>query len=185
MSNILFNETLEAAPVAGTPSTVVGSMATISPKGYTITLPNHFWYLGRALRFTVMGTIDARAQQINFRMLQLGETLVLWTAALFSTNNPATHATPIPYLFKLTLTCRAVGNGTNSNTIGVADFVTACNAGIGQVMYSFQDTASPKNLPVGTPTVGSGFDVNSALDMTFQGQGFFIDTQQFIIESLN
>lgn len=186
MSQIFFNEVVQAWPTAGYPSDLVGSMATISSYNYTPTLPNNFWYISRVLRFTAMGTIDPKGNQINFRILQLGETLVLWTAALFNTASPVFHTYPIPYLFQIVLTCRAVGNATNSNVIGVAAFTSACNVGIGSHGTDpSQDTATSKNIPVTAPAVQAGFNVNSALDITFQGQSSFVDCQQLIIESLN
>lgn len=185
MSQILFNEVLEAAPIAGLASVNSGSMSDISPKGYTITLPNNFFYIGRVLRFTAMGTVDPQVAQINFRILVAAETQVLWTGALFSTANPANHSFPVPYLFQLTMTCRAISNGTSSSIIGVANFISSCNIGIGSVMYPFQDTATPRTVPPTAPAVQTSFNVNAALDVVFQGQSAFVDTQQFLIESLN
>lgn len=132
-----------------------------------VTLPANFWQVGRRLRIVVMGAISnivTTPGLMNFQV-KMGPTANI---AVFDTGNiqlNATAHTTLPFWLEIELTCRAIGNGTTANFIGLANVtgrMFTLTAGSTDAANGMETILAPATAPA----VGTGFDstVASILD---------------------
>lgn len=155
------------------------------------TLPANFWYVGRKLRVMAQGAISnivTTPGLMNFQ-IKMGPTANI---AVFDTGNiqlNATAHTLLPFWFEAELTCRAIGNATTANFIGLAQLsgrMFTLTAGQTDDAQGMQTIIAPATAPV----VGTGFDstVASILDFwvgfTISNAGNGIRIDQYAVEDL-
>ena len=167
MSMQSWQETLVTAQTDG-PTLTAAAAASCIPTAARITLPNNFFYIGRMLRVFAMGRISCAVTtpgtaRFDLRLGPSGTIVAFDTGAL--NLNIVVKAT-VPWCLDIVLTCRAIGNSTSSNLIGIANFQSEA------VILSPLPAVGGNGAllaPVGTPAVGTGFDSTAAnvLDMFF------------------
>lgn len=187
MSAQTWQETLVAAQVAGTNFASYTTAKTVLPVGCLVTLPPNWWYVGRMLRMTVMGSESHRVTGPDTMTFQL----MMSAVAAFSSgalNLTTTVHTTIPFIAQCLVTCRAVGLTANLMgqwTVEGQGFAMAA---------SLADNAAGTGFAMGpntAPAVGTNFDstVSQTLDFfaaqSFSGAGNAIQVQQYMVESLN
>jgi hypothetical protein len=164
MSMQTWQETLVNALVDG-PTLTAAAAASCIPPASKITLPNNFWYVGRMLRIFAAGRISCAATTPGTARfdIRIGAVVAFDTGAI---NLNTVGKTTVPWWIDILLTCRAVGNSTATNLMGVANLQS--EALVGAPANSAGGNASIL-APVGAPAVGTGFDntLANTLDMFF------------------
>ncbi len=167
MSLQSWQETLITAQSDG-PTLTAAAAATCIPAHAKITLPTNFWYVGRMMRIYAMGRISCvvttpGTARFDIRTGPTGTIICFDTGAL---NLNVVAKTTVPWWLDICLTCRAIGSGTATNLMGLANFQS--EAVVGAPLPSVGGNGSLLG-PVGTPVVGTGFDNTAAnvLDMFF------------------
>jgi len=150
------------------PTLTAAARASCIPTANRIVLPNNFFYIGRAVRFVLGGRISCAVTtpgtaRFDICMGAAGTTIVFDTLAL---NLNVVAKTTVPFLFDVTLVCRAVGTSTSTTFFPHGFF--ASEAVVGAALPSAGGNGW-LNVPVGTPAVGAGMDntAASALDVFF------------------
>jgi hypothetical protein len=154
-------------------------------------LPANWWYVGRKLRIVVQGAISnivTTPGLMNFQV-KLGPTANI---AVFDTGNiqlNATAHTTLPFWLEVAMTCRAIGNATSANLMGLANVtgrmftLTAAQVDDAQGMQTILGPAT-------APVVGTGFDstVANLLDFwvgfTISNAGNGVRIDQYTVEDL-
>jgi hypothetical protein len=193
MSSQTWQETLVSAQAAGTAHNTFTTAVSCSPSGCVVSLPPNWWYIGRSVRMTVIGSISnvvTTPGSINFNF-ELGTPNIAAFAsgAVFLT---ITANTTLPFWAQCDVTCRSVGSGTAATLMGQWQ---------GQgIMFSMGALNTQANNAAGTgyfmgpataPAVGTGFDstLSNSLDFfagfSSSAAGNQIQVQQYLIESLN
>lgn len=166
---------------------------SIIPTAARFTLPaNFFWVPGKMLRVKAsgrIGTVVTTPGNITFavNLGTIASPITAWTSGTTALNTVAqTNAT---WDLEVNLTCRAIGNGTSANLIGVGKWISRASlnapavgttTGVGTVL-----------LPDTAPAVGTGFDstTTNVVDLfaTFSiaNASNTITCHQFSLESLN
>lgn len=182
-------ETLITQQAAGTLFNTYTTAKTVLNPQALWTMPANYLYPGRTLRLTVTGAVSnivTTPGTMNFQV-KVG------SVAAFDTGNiqlNATAHTTIPFWLDILLTCRAVGNGTNANLIGLAQLVGKMfTLTAGQT-----DDAQghmPIICPVGAPAVGTGFDSTIAnvidfwVGFSINNAGNGVQIHQYALQSMN
>ena len=133
-----------------------------------VVLPANYWYVGRGLLVKVTGAISnivTTPGLMNFQV-KMGPTANI---AVFDTGNiqlNATAHTTLPFYLEILMTCRAIGNGTSANFMGLAmtnGLMFTRTAGQTDDAQDMQGIVAPAT----NPAVGTGFDstVASILDI--------------------
>jgi hypothetical protein len=187
MSQQTWQEVLISTDVDGPPLTAAAA-ASLLPTNARITLPNNYFYKGRMLKITMHGRISnvvttPGTARFDVRLGPSG-TIVVFDSGALNLNTVA--KTNVPFWVEILLTCRAVGNGTNSNLMGVGSFQS--EAVVGSPLPTVGGNGSLL-FPVGAPAVGAGFDNTTANVVDI----FFTQTvatgsmtlHQYKLESLN
>lgn len=133
-----------------------GAAASCLPSNCKFTLPNNYWYPGRAWRLTATGRISSvittpGTARFDVRM----GSVVAFDSQAILLDTVAAH-TNVGWILDVLLTCRSVGSGTGATLFG-------------QGMWTCEDilgvpATAPKGvltamLPWNTaPAVGTGFD---------------------------
>lgn len=150
------------------PTLVAAARASCIPTANRAVLPNSLFYIGRAIRFLMGGRISCAAvtpgtARFDIDMGAAGTTIVYDTLAL---NLNVTAKVTVPWIFDVTLVCRAVGNGALTTFFPTAYF--ASEAVVGSPLPSAGGSGL-LIVPTGTPAVGAGMDntAASALDAFF------------------
>lgn len=160
MSQQTWREILTTATVDG-PTLTAAAAASAIPTNCRITLPNNFWYVGRMMTIFAAGRISnvvttPGTARFDVRTGPSGTIIAYDTGAL---NLNTTAKTTVPFWLEIILTCRAIGNGTSTNLMGVA------RLGSEAIIGSPANTAGGNGellAPVGAPAVGTGFDNTAA-----------------------
>ena len=189
MSLQSWQETLAIQRAAGTLFNTYTTAKSIINPDALFTLPANYLYPGRMLMAKVMGglsNIVTTPGLMNFQ-IKFG------TVAVFDTGNiqlNATAHTTLPFYLEILLTCRAIGNGTAANLIGLAQVSGRMFTMTAGQVDSAQDM--PTILaPSTAPAVGTGFDstVANIVDLwagfTISNAGNGVQVQQYQLVSLN
>lgn len=167
MSLQTWMETLVQSATDG-PTLTAAARASCIPTANRIVLPNNYFYIGRVLRFKILGRISCAVTtpgtaRFDISMGSAGTTIVFDTLAL---NLNIVAKTTVPWKLEVDLVCRAVGNGTLTTFFPTGSFVSEAVVGaplptVGGNGYLM--------VPVGTPAVGGGMDntAASAVDVFF------------------
>jgi len=182
-----WHDTLVNGLVDG-PTLTAAAAASCIPTPSRIILPNNYFYIGKMLRISLMGRISCAVTtpgtaRFGVQMGPSGTIVVFDTGAL---NLNVVAKTNVPWWLDIWLTCRAVGNGTNSNFMGLAKFTS--EAVVGAALPAAGSNGI-LNGPVGAPVVGTGFDntAANALDVFFTqtvATGS-LTVHQYMVEALN
>lgn len=188
MSMQTYQEVLVCGATDG-PTLTTAARASCIPTANKITLPNNYFYIGRAIRFQMGGRISCAVTtpgtaRFDIDMGAAGTTIVFDTGAL---NLNIVAKTTVPWSLDVTLVCRAVGNGTTTTFFPTNALFTS-EAVVGAPLPSAGGNGV-LNVPVGTPAVGAGMDNTAAsiLDVFFTqtvGTGSFT-VHNYLVTSLN
>lgn len=189
MSLQTWQESLTSATSAGTLFNTYTTAKTVLPTGGLVTLPANWWYVGRMLRYTVIGAISNIITTPGTITLQmnLGSIAAVTSGAVQL--NAAAHTT-LPFMATCVATCRAVGATTTANLMG--QWV------LNGVMFT-RTAAQVDNVNIGdsllgpaiAPAVGAGFDSTAAQTLDFfagfsiSNAGNGIQVHQVLVEALN
>lgn len=150
------------------PTLTAAAAASCIPVANRIILPTSYWTVGKQWFVRMAGRISCAVTtpgtaRIDFRTGPSGTIVAFDTGAL---NLNVVAKTTVPWLFEAMLTCRAIGNGTQSNLFGIGRFQS--EAVVGAPAPSAGGNGSLL-CPVGTPAVGTGFDntAQNAVDWFF------------------
>jgi hypothetical protein len=172
-----WSQTLVTAQAAGASVTTNAADTSCLPTQAVFTLPANFLNIGQKLRITAYASVTTTA----------AGTLTVKTkfSGIFVFISPSTTVVtalgPLNWRMDLTLTCRAVGSGTNANLMGAGTIISGIYGAAGAV------TVVP--MPTAAPVVGNGFDstISNPIDFTVNwsltGQTFIL--QDYAVESLN
>jgi hypothetical protein len=167
MSLQTWQETIVSGTVDG-PTLTAAAAASCIPTPSRIILPNNYFYVGKQLKIVLNGRISCVATtpgtaRFDVRMGPSGTIIVFDTGAL---NLNVVAKTTVPFLWECWLTCRAVGNSTGTNFMGISRLTS--EALVGAALPSAGGNGVLL-APVGTPAVGGGFDntAANALDVFF------------------
>lgn len=170
--------------VDGTPNTS-GTAASAIPTPNKITLPPGFFTIGKMLKITAAGRISCVVTTPGTARfdVRVGAVIAFDTGAL---NLNIVAKTTVPWWLEIWLTCRAMGNSTSANLMGIGHLRSEAIVG------AAANTAGGNgdlNAPVGAPAVGTGFDstVSNTLDLFFTqtvGTGT-MTVHQYMVEDLN
>lgn len=153
------------------------------------TIPAGWFVPGKKLRITVrggIGTLVTTPGTITFQVM-IGGVIVFTTGAI---QLNATAHTNLPFKLVIDLTCRAVGDATNANLMGMAEVIGVMFTNTaGQTDGA--NTNTVKNVPATAPAVGTGFDSTIANILDFFA-GFSISdaantikVEDYYVEALN
>ncbi len=167
MSQVTWRETLTSSIVDGPPLTAA-SAASCIPTGNKITLPNNFFDRpGKSLRIEAHGRISSLITTPGTARfdVRLGGIVVFDSQAILL-DTVAAHIN-VAWWLEIMLVCRAVGNSTTANLMGVGRWTCEDTLGV--------PASAPKGvlsaiLPWNAaPAAGGGFDSTAAnaLDLFF------------------
>lgn len=184
-----FYETLVSAQAAGAALANTTTPTSLLPAGARQTLgANFFWFPGKKLKLKASGVISTVVTTPgNFTFdFRLG-SVIAWNGGATALNVVAqTNAT---WDLEAELTCRAIGQSTTANLIGVGKLITRASlnapavgttTGVGTVL-----------LPDTAPVVGTGFDSTASAIADLFGTWSVanaansISLYQYSLESLN
>lgn len=184
-----FQETLVAQSVTGTDFATFTTAKTVVPATDLITLPANWFYIGRALRISILGGISnivTTPGLINFQV-KIG------SVAAFDTGNiqlNATAHTKLPFWVEILMTCRAIGVTTSANCMGQA----VCFGKMFTVTAAQTDGANSNTVimaPATAMAVGTGFDstIANILDIwagfTISDGANLVRIDELIVTALN
>ena len=153
------------------PTITAAASVSCIPVADRLILPNNYWTVGKSWKVFLAGRISSvittpGTAQFLFRTGPTGTITAFDTGAL-GLNIVA--KTNVPWVLEIDLTCRAIGNGTQTNLFGQAKFMSEA------VVGSPVPTVGGNGVllaPVGAPAVGAGFDNTAANAVDF----FFTQT---------
>lgn len=164
MSLQTWQETLVTMQAAGAALTAAAAASMLETRAL-YTVPPNFFERGKKIRIEAQGRISVVVTTPGTARfdIRLGGTVVFDTAAL---NLNVVAKTNVPWWLTIDCTCRAAGNGTLANLMGVARFQSEA------VVGAAANTAGGNGsllAPVGAPTVGAGFNstISQLLDVFF------------------
>lgn len=188
MSLQSWQEALITAQVDGGALTNTSATPTsLLPPAAKFTLPANYFYIGKMLRITacfrvsnVVTTPGTLTLDIRF-----GSTVVFNGGAM---QMSTTAHTNLPLWWDVLLTCRAIGNSTNSNLMGQSK---AHSQVLNISGADSTQTHSTLLAPNAAPAVGTGFDSTATQAVDLFGT-FSVSTattsitlHQFLLEALN
>jgi hypothetical protein len=189
MSLQSWQETLAVQIAAGgTFNTYTTAKSVINPQALW-TMPANYLYPGRRLRVVARGSISNIVTTPGLMNFQVK----IGSVAAFDTGNIQLNATvhaTLPFWLEIGMTCRAVGNGTSANIIGLAQVtgrMFTLTAGQTDDAQGMQTILAPATAPA----VGTGFDstIANIIDLwagfTISNIGNQIQIQEYTLESLN
>lgn len=164
MSGLYFYEPLIVAKVDG-PTLTAAAAASCLPVASVATLPAGFFTIGKKMRVIAQGRISCVVTTPGTARfdVRLGGTVVFDSGAL---NLNLVAKVTVPWWLQIDLTCRAEGNGTLANLMGIGEW--ASEAVVGSPLPTVGGNGC-LNLPVGAPAVGAGFNstIAQTLDLFF------------------
>lgn len=180
-----YGASINTRSTADGPTLTAAAAASCIPSAQKVTIPAHWWQVGRTIRLTWKGRISCvvttpGTARFDVRM----GSVVAWDSGALNLNTTA--QTTVPFMLELELTCRSIGVGTSATLFGIGRFQSEA------VVGSAADTAGGNGsllCPVGTPAVGTGFnsETSNVLDSYFTqtvATGSLI-VHQFIVEEVN
>ena len=184
-----WHETLVNQHAAGTSfGTFTTAKTVINPQALH-TIPAGWFVPGKKLRITVRGglsNIVTTPGTITFQVM-IGSVIAFTTGAI---QLNATAHTNLPFKLVIDLVCRAVGNSTNANLMGMAEVIGVMFTNTaGQTDGANTNTA--KNVPATAPAVGTGFDSTIANILDFfagfsiSDAGNAVKIEDYLVEALN
>lgn len=181
-----FSETLVVGQGDG-PTLTAAAAASCIPTNAVITLPNNFFYIGRALRVRASGRISSVITTPGTARfdVRIGGVIAFDSLAILL-DTVAGHTT-VGWDLDLLLTCRAVGNGTSTNLIGQGRWT--CEDILGTPATAPKGALSAVLPWNSAPAVGTGFNNVAAntLDLFFTqtaATGSLI-VHQYVVEALS
>ncbi len=190
MSAYSWAEVLTTAQVAGPNVVNTVTVGSIIPTGNIVSLPPNFFNApGKMLQLRGMGQLSNIVTTPGTLTLDvfLGGSVVAFTSGAMQLSSTA-H-TNLPFVFDLTLTCRAIGSVTSANLMGQGTIISQCLS----LTAVADSTTTPATLlmPNTVPTVGTGFDstilqsVNVRATFSIAAPGTGITLQQYALIALN
>jgi hypothetical protein len=189
MSKQTWMEVLAVQRAAGTLFTTYTTAKSVINPDALWSMPANFLEPGKQLLLKVAGGISNIVTTPGLMNFQLK----IGSVAAFDTGNiqlNATAHTTLPFYLEILLTCRATGNGTNANLIGLAQVSGKMFTATAGQTDSAQDM--PTILaPATAPAVGTGFDstIANVVDLwagfTISNAGNGIQIQQYQLAALN
>jgi hypothetical protein len=150
------------------PTLTAAARASCIPTADRIVLPSHYFYPGKALRFTLGGRISnvvttPGTARFDICMGSAGTTIVFDTGAL---GLNVVAKTTVPWQLDVVLTCRVAGASTLTTFFPEGRFQSEAVVGSPLPTVGGNGTLL---VPVGTPAVGAGMDNTAAsiLDVFF------------------
>jgi len=150
------------------PALTAAAAASCLPVPNRLVLPNNYWSVGKQWRVMLRGRISCAVTtpgtaRFDLRLGPSGTIVAFDTGAL---NLNIVAKTNVPFELEVNLVCRAIGNATQSNLMGIGRFQSEA------VIASPLNTVGGNGsllVPVGAPAVGTGFDntAANAVDMFF------------------
>lgn len=193
MSKQGWQETLVTAQGDGIALASSTSITSIIPAAARYTLPaNYFDYVGKAVRIKAMGrisTVTTTPGTLTFTVW-LGTTaspIAAFASQALTLNIVA--QTNAFWDLEILLTCRAIGNSTNANLMGIGRWIS--RATLGSAAVGTTEGVGVIGLPDTAPAVGTGFDstVTNVLDLaatwSASSSSNSIQVHQYTVESLN
>lgn len=167
MSLQTWQETIVQGATDG-PTLTAAARASCIPVANRVTLPNNFFYIGRAFKIYMNGRISCvvttpGTARFDVCLGSAGTVIVFDSLAL---NLNIVAKTTVPWFFEVLLVCRAVGTSTSTTFFPRGQFTS--EAVVGAPLPAAGGNGSLL-APVGTPAVGAGCDntVASILDVFF------------------
>lgn len=177
-----WSETLISAQVDGTALANSATATSILPPATKFTLPANFFAIGKVLRITAQGRISTTTGPPTITLdVRFGAT-VAWNGGAATTVASVTNKS---WELVALLTCRAIGNGTNANLMGIGRLTSSA------VVGSTGGAANAAMMPDSAPAVGTGFDSTATQQVDLFGTwsaanaSNSIQLHQFILEALN
>lgn len=153
---------------------------SILPTAARFTLPaNFFWTPGKMLRVKALGRVSTFTSGTLTLAVNLGTIASPITAFTSQAISMTASQTNLSWDLEIDLTCRAIGNSTSANLIGIGRLLSAAAA------------ATVTLLPASAPAVGTGFDstTTNVVDLfatwSVANASNSITCHQFSLESLN
>lgn len=187
MSRQTWQETLITAEVDGPANaSTSGTDVSLLPPAAKLTLPSNFFSIGKTLRILASGRISVAVAgpTLNLKVAFIsGSTIFVFAGGA----NPlvARSITNATWDLEITMTCRAIGNGTVANLMGTGKFISEAALG------SAANVAVASMLPLSAPAVGAGFDstLTNQVDLTSNwGTSSALNSIQlhtYLLKSLN
>ena len=150
------------------PTLTAAAAASCIPVANRLILPNNYWTIGKQWRIMMAGRISNAVTTPGTGRFDLrtgpSGTIVAFDTGALGLNVVA--KTNVPWWLEIDLTCRSVGNGTQTTLFGMGRFTSEA------VVGSMLPTVSGNGVlmaPVGAPAVGTGFDntAANAVDLFF------------------
>jgi hypothetical protein len=161
--------------------------ASILPTGAKYVLPNNFFDVGKKLRLHMWGRVSNIVTTPGTLTLdvRLNTTpIIVFTGGAMQLN--AVAKTNVSWEAIISLTCRAIGNGTTANLMGEGRWTS--ESVVGSPLPSAGGSGSLL-MPASAPAVGTGFDSTAANQVdvfgTFSLTGNGLTLHQYVLESLN
>lgn len=166
MANQSWRVPLVVGKVDG-PTLTAAAAASMIPTPEKITLPNNYWYIGRAWHITAFGRISSVITTPGTARfdVRIGAVVAFDSLAILL-DTVAAHTT-VGWKLEIELVCRAVGSGTSSNLFGFGAWTCEDILGVpATAPKGVLSAVLPWNT---TPAVGTGFDntLANTVDMFF------------------
>jgi hypothetical protein len=175
-------ETLQTGQADGSGLSNSTVETSIIPSAAIYTLPANYWYIGRALRFTLKGRLSSATSSPGTLRLLIRYGGVS-SGIILADSVAATIASSLAnntWFWRGEIVCRAVGSGTSSNAMTIAEY-----AGITET------TGLVKINPASAPAVTSGFDSTTATQINVSAifgtasASNSLTLHEYVLESLN
>lgn len=189
MSLQSYQETLITQPDAGTLFATYTTAKTVINPNALWTMPPNYLRVGRMLRVYVTGGISNIVTTPGLMNFQV----IIGGVAAFDTGNIQLNNiahTTLPFWLDIVLTCRAIGNSTNANLMGLASatgLMFTRTAGQSDDVQGMQTIIAPQTAPA----VGTGFNstianiVDFFVGFTISNAGNGVQIQQYKLVALN
>lgn len=143
------------------PTLVAAAAASCIPVANRLILPNNYWREEKAWLCFLSGRISnvvttPGTGRWDFRTGPSG-TIIAFDTGAIGLNVVA--KTTVPWSLMVRLTCRAVGTGTLTTLFGLGEFKSEALVGAPLPTVGGNGLL---NVPVGAPTIGTGFDNTAA-----------------------
>lgn len=137
---------------------------SLLPTSRKLTLPAYFFdTVSRMVRVHASGRVSTLVTAPGTLTLDIRfGSVIVWTSGAMSLNIVA--QTNASWLFDLLLSCRAIGNSTSANLIGVGEWASRAILG-GVAAGTGGDTSLI--VPDTAPAVGTGFDSTATQQIDF------------------
>jgi hypothetical protein len=185
-------ETLISSQIDGTALASSITATSLIPPAARYTLPSNFFSeAGKQLRITARGRVSTVVTTpgtltLDVRFGTVATPIIVFNGGAMNLNTTA--QTNASFEFEAILTCRAIGNATSANTLGVGTFMSRALIGSAAVAAGYAGSAL---LPDTAPGVGTGFDSTITQVVDFFGTWSVsnaansIQCHTFALEALN